>query len=746
MAHSEEDIKRLYITPALEQAGWAKTDIKMEDYYTSGNISFEAGKISRKKGKKCDYCLYQSNRRIAIVEAKSNEYSIAHGLAQAMDYARDLHINFAYSSNGAGFIEHDFITGHERALSLDEFPSPDELVLREQSLLTQKQKNILNTPLFLENKSPRYYQENAINAVCSAYANSQKRILLVMATGTGKTFTAFQIVNKLLKNGANRILYLADRNNLIDQTLKNDFKSLEKYATIVKNRNFDPKYKLYFALYQQATDGTNNYYTAFAPDFFDFIIVDECHRGSAKEDSAWREILEYFSPAFQLGMTATPKNDKEASNLDYFGEPVYTYSLKQGIKDGFLAPYKVVRYILNTDIDGYRPAYGKTDIYGEPVPDELYTTQDLDRKIAIEERTRFVAKCISDFMKNNLEDRYAKTIVFCQDTEHAERMRMELVNQNSDEVVKNDKYIVRITGNDPLGKAELDNFISENERYPVIATTSKLLTTGADTKMVKLIAIDANIGSLAEFKQIIGRGTRINENLGKTYFVILDFRGVSKHFADPDFDGEDESEIITPNTPNPKFPKQKTKEKEPSKKIFINGENVSLEASTEQILDANGKLISSDFIKYSSDNLKAQFQSLNEFLTHWNSQDKKSKILKEFEEQGILIEELRSKPRFAGLDEFDILLFIAYGQTALSRKQRAQKANKVIEKYEGKAREILEILLDKYTHNGINELENPQVFVNEPFTFSNPSQAVDIFGGLELYKQAISELKTQLYA
>ena len=746
MPLSEADTKRLYITPNLEKAGWKGTDIVMEDYYTAGSISFNGGKISRKKGKACDYALYYNGRRIAVVEAKKQDLSVGQGLQQAINYARDLHLKFAYSTNGSGFVEHDFTTGLERNLTMDEFPSPQELFLREQKQLSPKCKAILNTPLFLDNKKARYYQENAINAVCSAYANGEKRILLVMATGTGKTFTAFQIVNRLFKNGANRILYLADRNNLIDQTLNNDFKSLANIATIVKNRDFSPEYKLYFALYQQATDGQEDYYKAFAQDFFDFIIVDECHRGSAKEDSAWREILEYFSSATQLGMTATPKNDKEASNLDYFGKPVYTYSLKQGISDGFLAPYKVVRYVLSTDPDGYRPAYGKTDIFGELVPNEVYTTQDLDKKIAIEERTQCVAKCITNFMKNNLEDRYAKTIVFCQDTEHAERMRMALVNENADEVVKNDKYVMRITGNDALGKAELDNFIAENERYPVIAVTSKLLTTGADTKMVKLIAIDSNISSLAEFKQIIGRGTRINEELGKVYFVILDFRGISKHFADPDFDGDDNEEIIKSDDPNPKFPKPKNKDKEPHKKIFVNGEKVDLIMTAEQILGDDGNLISSDFIKYSSDNLKAQYKSLKDFLQHWNSNDKKTKILQEFEEQGILIEELKTKPRFAGLDEFDILISIAYGATALSRKERAKKANKIIQNYEGKAREILEILLDKYANGGINELENLQVFTNEPFNFSTPSQAVEIFGGMELYKQAINSLKIELYA
>lgn len=616
--------------------------------------------------------------------------------------------------------------------------------MREEKPLSDKGKAILNTPLNLEQKAPRYYQENAINAVCNSYANEQKRILLVMATGTGKTFTVFQIVNKLFKNGVNKILYLADRNNLIDQTLNNDFKSLAKIATIVKNRNFTPEFKLYFALYQQATDGEQDYYKAFAQDFFDFIIVDECHRGSAKEDSAWREILEYFSSATQLGMTATPKNDKEASNLDYFGEPVYTYSLKQGIKDGFLAPYKVVRYILNIDADGYRPALGKLDIFGEIVPDRLYTTQDLDRKISIEERTELVAKCISDFLKDTLNDPYAKTIVFCQDTDHASKMREALINENTQEVQKNDKYIMRITGNDDLGKGELSNFISETERYPVIATTSRLLTTGADTKMVKVIAIDANISSMAEFKQIIGRGTRINEEMGKSYFTILDFRGVTKHFADPDFDGEDEEPII-PEPRQFKFPKQEPKQEPKSKKIYVNGEEVKLISTQDKILNAKGELISCDFIKYSKDNLTQNYQSLSDFLSFWNSKNRKTELLKELENKGILIDELRAKPSYANLDEFDILISLAYGVSAISRKQRAKKASKILQNYQGKAREILEILLDKYANGGIDELENLYVFQNEPFDFASPSQAIDIFGGMDMYRSAINSLKNEIY-
>lgn len=741
---------------------------KVDYTFTDGAIEFKGKEIKRAQVKKCDYLLeHFSGSALAIIEAKSDSHSIHDGLQQAIDYAKAFDCKFAYSSNGSGFVEYDFFTGEQKILKLDEFPSEQELLARfiKGKNFNKEQAKLINTPYFLEEKSLRYYQATAVNKTIEAIAQGQKRILLVMATGTGKTFTAFQIIYRLFHAGKiKKILYLADRNNLIDQTRSNDFKSFASKATIIKHKHFDSSYNLYFALYQQfiSTDSMGNiqeHYKEFDKDFFDFILVDECHRGSAKEDSSWRKILEYFGSAIQVGMTATPKHDSKASNVDYFGEPLYTYSLKQGIEDGFLAPYKVIRYGINIDLMGYRPEEGKRDKKGELIPDEEYQSSDFNRVLYIDERTALVAKKLTDFLKYTLKDRYAKTIVFCQDTFHAALMRQALINENSDLMKENSDYIVRITGDDKTGKVLLDKFKSDKETYPVIATTSKLLTTGADTKMVKLIVIDSNINSLTEFKQIIGRGTRINEKLGKRYFTILDFKNVTRLFADKDFDGEiltdlqedintkDEAEKIDEFSQED-FPIQTPPviENNTFKKIEVNGVKVFIVHEVHQILDPKGKLINNDYIEYTKQNIDANYKSLESFLKEWNQSANKTKLLKILENtKGILIEELRGMEQFKHLDEFDIILSLAFNQAPLSRAQRTKKANKILAQYEGKAKEVLEILLEKYAANGITDIEDSNVFLTKPFDFVDINQVVELFGGAENYLKVLNELKKELY-
>ncbi|RDU65277.1 restriction endonuclease subunit R [Helicobacter didelphidarum] len=771
---TEEEVKTRLITPALQQSGWNLTQLAMEksvkcDYaFTDGAIEFASKRIQRGKPKRCDYLLSSfEGFPLAIIEAKDDSHSLYDGLQQAMDYAKALNTPFAYSSNGESFIEYDFLTGKQRQIAMDSFPSEQELLERyfQGKNITQSQRELIATHYYLEDKSPRYYQANAVNKTLEALTQGQKRILLVMATGTGKTFSAFQIIHRLFKAGKiKKILYLADRNNLIEQTKKNDFKFFGDKATIIKNKNFDSSYTLYFGIYQQfiSIDSFGNvqeHFKDFDKNFFDFILVDECHRGSAKEDSAWRQILEYFSSAIQVGMTATPKHDDEASNLDYFGEPLYTYSLKQGIADGFLAPYKVIRYGINIDVMGYRPEDGKRDKAGNLIPDEEYQSSDFNRILYIDERTELVAKKVSDFLKYTLRDRYAKTIVFCQDTYHASVMRQALINENSDLMQENSNYIVRITGDDKVGKSLLEKFISEKEPYPVIATTSKLLTTGADTKMLKVIAIDSNINSLTEFKQIIGRGTRINQRLGKSYFSILDFKNTTRLFADKDFDGEILTELErdiktkaqmkqTDTFDEESFPEQtpdiNTNDTR-LKKIEINGVEVAIVHELHQIVNSEGKLISNDFISFSRQNIHTNYQSLESFLNDWNANANKTKLLKKLEEKGILIQELRAMQQFQNLDEFDIILSLAFDQTPLSRSQRAKKANKILAKFTGKAKEVLEVLLEKYATNGIVDIENPDVFKTKPFDFIDVNQVTELFGGVENYIKALNELKTELY-
>ena len=773
---NEADVRLKLIDPALKKAGWnleqisAEYCVKIDYEFSNGQILFEGKNLKRGEKKKADYVLKHthSNINLAVIEAKKSSLPANEGLSQAKQYAKALDIQFAYSSNGSSFVEYDFFTGKIRELAIHEFPSPQELWQRYKKgkNITQEQERLISIPYFLEEKEPRYYQTNAINKTIQAIAQGQKKILLVLATGTGKTYVAFQIAHRLYKaKKVRKILYLADRNILIDQSIDNDFKPFEKITTIkkIQNHEFDTAYELYFGLYQQFISGSDEesnkieHYKALQADFFDLIFIDECHRGSAKADSLWREILEYFSPSIQIGMTATPKHDTQASNLDYFGKPLYMYSLKQGIEDGFLAPYKVIRYNFNIDINGYKPEKGKKDKDGNLIPKELYESPSFNREIYIEERTKLVAKIISDFLKYTLKDRYAKTIVFCQDTIHAADMRDALINENSDIMQKEPNYICRITGNDEVGKKELFNFKRTDKTFPVIATTSKLLSTGVDTKMLKLIAIDSHIQSLTEFKQIIGRGTRIDEDLGKSYFVILDFTGATKLFSDPEFDGESFTNIERKiqdkneckNIDDIYFPTQEpnTENEKIAKRIRVDGVQTYIVHTLEQIIDKDGTLISTDFKEYTKSNLIKHYD-IQAFIQKWHSNSKKSILLQEFEENGILIEELRAKEEFKDLDEFDILLKLCFDMPSLSRKERTKKASKLLQNYEGKAKEILSILLEQYASFGITNIENIDIFSNEPFKSKfggNIQSIINAFGDISSYKDAINELKYSLY-
>ena len=775
---SEEDIKLQYITPAIT-AKWDIEKITMETNMTDGKINLKGNFVTREKPKRADYVLYlNSNNPIAIVEAKDNKHSISHGLQQAMAYASMLDIPFAYSSNGDGFFEHDFLTGKERELDLDEFPTEQELYCRYKNGanngegLSENQEKMIQQPYYSSQKTypPRYYQRIAINRTVDAISRGKDRLLLVMATGTGKTYTAFQIVYRLLKSGMkSKILYLADRNNLVDQSIQQDFSPLEKVIHKVNFSKDDPStitsYQVYFSLYQQLAGGNDDQEEdinntilklkqLFRPDFFDLIIVDECHRGSAKKESNWRKILEYFSSATQIGMTATPKETKYISNIDYFGEPIYTYSLKEGIEDGFLAPFKVINVM--TDIgEGWRPRKGQCDIYGNEIEDRIYTNSDYDYNIIIEDRIQQVAAEITNYLKST--DRMAKTIVFCATEDAAERMRVALVNQNSDMVQKNPDYVVRITGSDTYGKSKLDYFISVREKYPVIATTSKLLSTGSDCKMTKLIVLDEMIGSMTEFKQIIGRGTRLREKEGKTHFVVMDFRNVSRLFADPDWDGPIEmDEDFNPKSesrkktkppvgpgPDPADPKQ------PKPIVNRDGCQVKIVYKTVSVYDTNGKLLRQEsIIDYTKENILGAYASLDNFIRKWSAEEKKEKIRGLLREQGIDLETLKEDQGMSDVDDFDFICHVAFDKKPLTRKERAENVKKrdFLNKYSGAAREVLEALLDKYMNTGIYEIEKTEILKLDPFMrMGKPQKIASYFGGKDGYLKAVKELENAIY-
>lgn len=764
---TEEDIKLQFITPALTSK-WDIKKIAMEAQITDGKINLKGNLVFREKPKRADYLLYLSaNNPIAVVEAKDNNHSISHGLQQAMEYARMLDLPFAFSSNGDGFAEHDFLTGQERTFGLEEFPTEEELILRykQESHLTPAQETALEQPYYTSQTTypPRYYQRIAINRTMDAIARGQQRLLLVMATGTGKTYTAFQIVYRLLKSGMKRkILYLADRNILVDQSIQQDFAPLEKVIHKINvakdDRSTITSHEVYFSLYQQLVgdDDKEHFSELFSPDFFDLIIVDECHRGSAKEESRWRRILEYFSGATQIGMTATPKETKYISNLHYFGEPVYTYSLKEGIEDGFLAPFKVIN--ITTDIgDGWRPRKGQRDIYGVEIPDRIYTNSDYDYNIIIEDRIQQVAAEITRYLKQT--DRMAKTIVFCATEDAAERMRVALVNLNADMVQKNPDYVVRITGSDEYGKKKLDYFISVSAKYPVIATTSKLLSTGADCKMTKLIVLDEMIGSMTEFKQIIGRGTRLREKEGKTHFVVMDFRNVTRLFADPEWDGPlviDEGfqpgakPAAAPQDPGT-GPDDGPGSATPTAKPIVdaNGCKVSIIHKTVSVYDANGKLLRQEsIVDYTKENIRGEYASLDNFIRQWSAQEKKEKIRDLLRERGIDLEAMKAEQGMADVDDFDFICHVAFDKKPLTRRERANNVKKrdFLSRYSGVAREVLEALLDKYMNTGIYEIEKTEILKLDPFLkLGKPAKIASYFGGKAGYLQAVKDLEKAIY-
>lgn len=777
---TEEDIKLQYITPAV-QAKWGLDRITMETKITDGRINLKGNIVTREKPKKADYVLYLTkNKPIAIVEAKDNNHFISYGLQQAITYAKMQDIPFAYSSNGDGFQEHDLLTGLERTLSMDEFPTVDELTARWESEtnggkgISDNERKIINQPYYSSQNTydPRYYQRNAINRTVEAIANGQERLLLVMATGTGKTYTAFQIVYRLLKSGLKKkVLYLADRNILVDQSIQQDFSPLEKVIHKINFAKDDPvtitSHEVYFSLYQQLVGNEENedeergeetvarFAKLFNQDFFDLIIVDECHRGSAKKDSNWRKILDYFSSATQIGMTATPKETKYISNIDYFGEPVYTYSLREGIEDGFLAPFRVIN--ITTDIsDGWRPYKGQLDKFGNEIEDRIYTNSDFDYNIILEDRTYEVAREITEYLKST--DRMQKTIVFCATEDHAERMRIALNNLNADMVKENSDYVVRITGSDTYGKSKLDYFISVSAPYPVIATTSKLLSTAADCKMTKLIVLDEMINSMTEFKQIIGRGTRLREKEGKNHFVVMDFRNVTRLFSDPDWDGP--IEIVEGFDPNHKpIPKPDTPgnggdsvSPPPTVDKYVvdeNGCDVHIIGKRVEVYDALGKLLRQEsIVDYTKSNILGKYASLDNFISKWTSEEKKEAIRELLKEQGIDLEQMKAEQGMTDVDDFDFICHVAFNQKPLTRKERANNVKKrdFLSKYSGVAREVLEALLDKYMNTGIYEIEKTEILQLDPFKkFGKPSKIATYFGGKAGYIQAVKALEEELY-
>ncbi len=783
---SERDICTKFITPALQRAGWDITTQIREEYpLTRGRVIVRGKLHSRARHKRADYVLfYKPNIPIAVIEAKDNNHSPATGMQQALGYAEMLHVPFVFSSNGDAFLFHNQIATDgviERELALDEFPAPEQLWQwwSAQRGWGAKEKDLIAQDYYSDGsgRTPRYYQLLAINQTVEAIARGQNRILLVMATGTGKTYTAFQIIWRLWKAKAKkRILFLADRNILVDQAMTNDFKPFGSAMTKIQKRQVDKSYEIYLSLYQAVTgnEEEKNIYRQFSPDFFDLIVIDECHRGSAAADSAWREILEYFSSATQIGLTATPKETREVSNIDYFGEPLYTYSLRQGINDGFLAPYKVVRIDLDKDLYGWRPGKGMRDKFGHEIEDRIYNQKDFDKTLVLEKRTQLVAAKISEFLRQT--DRFDKTIVFCENIDHAERMRRALVNENSDLAAQNSKYVMRITGDNEEGKTELDNFIFPESRYPVIATTSKLMTTGVDAQTCKLIVLDQRIQSMTEFKQIIGRGTRINEDYGKYYFTIMDFKKATELFADPDFDGDpvqiyEPGAVDSPVPPDlpesdgeegPGITYPPPNEAPPATRIGETGkdvrhyvvDNVEVKVAAERVqyFDADGRLITESLKDYTRKALAKEFDSLDDFLRRWSSAEKKQAIVEELAEQGVFFDALADEiGRKSGkeFDPFDLICHVAWDRPPLTRRERAEQVRKrdYFSKYGQQARCVLEALLDKYADEGVTHIEEPRILTIAPFTdFGTPMEIIQAFGGPNQYRQALHELEEALYA
>ncbi len=806
---TERDICTKYITPALATAGWdVMTQVREQVHFTKGRIIVRGKLVTRAKSSFADYILYHKpNLPIAIIEAKDNSYPVGGGMQQGLRYAETLDIPFVFSSNGDGFVFHDR-TGLsqkiETELPLDQFPSPQELwerYRRWKGFAPSEEETVLQKYYDVPGgKEPRYYQRVAINKTVEAIARGQNRILLVMATGTGKTFTAFQTIWRLWKAGKKRrILFLTDRNILADQTMVNDFRpfggamaklstssktieredgtKVELTTALDKNRRIDTSYEIYLALYQAITGPleSQKLYRELSRDFFDLIVIDECHRGSAAEDSAWREILDYFSAATQIGLTATPKETEYVSNIEYFGEPLYTYSLKQGIHDGFLAPYKVIKVHLDVDVEGYRPTPGEKDKYGEEITDQIYNQKDFDRTFVIDERTKRAARKVTEFLKQS-GDPYQKTIVFCVDTEHAARMRQALINENAAEVMKNEKYVMRITGDDPVGSAEVSNFIDPESRYPVIVTTSRLLSTGVDAQTCRLIVLEREVGSMTEFKQILGRGTRVHEDSKKYYFTLMDFRKATNHFADPDFDGEpvqiytpgksdpmtppdvapspdgeripptpgeDETVLITPESPNVDI----LDSPDAARKYYVDGRPVKVIAERVEYLDENGKLVTESLRDYSKKTIRKCFRSLDAFLRRWRSDELKEAIITELESEGLLLEPLAEEVG-TNLDPFDLICHVAFDQPPLSRRERARNVEKrdIFTKYGPQARAVLEALVQKYEDEGIIDMRDARILKIPPFaSMGTPLELLKEFGGLPNYEAAVREIQSALY-
>ena len=805
---SERDICTKFITPALHQAGWDEmAQVREEVSFTKGRIIVRGKLVSRGKSKRADYILYyKPNIPIALIEAKDNTHAIGDGMQQGLDYAETLNIPFVFSSNGDGFVFHDRTGGsteRETTLGLDAFPPPGDLWARYRAwkgLTTEAESIVLQDYFDDGSKDPRYYQVNAINAAIEAIAKGDERILLVMATGTGKTYTAFQIIWRLWKAGRKkRILFLADRNVLVDQTMVNDFRpfgaAMAKLSTKAKTieradgtsedltsaidarRRIDPAYEIYLSLYQAITgpEEHQKIFREFSPGFFDLIVIDECHRGSAAEDSAWREILEYFSSATQIGLTATPRETRYVSNIHYFGEPVYTYSLKEGIRDGFLAPYKVVKIHIDRDVEGYRPEKGQLDRNGEEVEDHIYNIKDFDRTLVLDERTKLVARKVTAFLKES-GDRFQKAIVFCVDQEHAARVRQALINENADLVEKNHRYVMRITGADLEGQAQLSNFIDPESRYPVLVTTSRLLSTGVDVQTCRLIVLDREVGSMTEFKQIIGRGTRVHEDTRKFYFTLMDFRGATTHFADPDFDGEpvqiyepgDDDPILPPEDTSPNGDSDDPIPPEPGddetgvdkppdiigpnidgsvRKVYVDGVAATIVAERVEYLDENGKLVTESLRDFTKKALRKRFASLDDFLKRWKAAERKQAIVEELEAEGLPLD-LIALELGKDLDPFDLICHVAFDAKPLTRRERADNVKKrhVFNKYGDQARAVLDALLAKYADEGVFNLDDITVLRIPPFTqLGTPVQLIEVFGGREGFVEAVHELQSALY-